>query len=299
MNPLPALDAVRCFVLAARLLNFRAASRAVGLTPAALGKRIQQLEDQAGAPLFHRTTRRVELTEAGLALLPHAQRLLEAAEDCLRASRGELGPPPMQLTLGTRHELGLSWLVPLLPRLREAAPSVTFHLYFGAGQDLENRVRTQEIDAAVSSRQLRDPLLHGERLHVERYTFVGSPALLARRPFDSAEDAADHDLIDAHTDLPLFHYWLDAQPDLTPPRFARVILMGTIAAIRALVLAGEGLAVLPSYLVADDLARGALAQVLPETGTREDHFRLLFRHDDPRRHLFLSLAEVMRAAPLC
>lgn len=91
MNPLPALDAVRCFVLAARLLNFRAASRAVGLTPAALGKRIQQLEDQAGAPLFHRTTRRVELTEAGLALLPHAQRLLEAAEDCLRASRGELG----------------------------------------------------------------------------------------------------------------------------------------------------------------------------------------------------------------
>src|SRR5262249_3578107 len=75
----PSLESLRCFAEAARLLNFRAAARAVALTPAALGQRIQQLEGQLGRPLFHRSTRRVTLSEAGLALLPHAQRALEAA----------------------------------------------------------------------------------------------------------------------------------------------------------------------------------------------------------------------------
>ena len=75
----PSLESLRCFVEAARLLNFRAASRAVALTPAALGQRIAQLEAQIGRPLFHRTTRRVTLSEAGLALLGHAQQTLEAA----------------------------------------------------------------------------------------------------------------------------------------------------------------------------------------------------------------------------
>src|SRR5262249_49525589 len=91
--PLPSFDSLRCFLEAARLLNFRAAARAVALTPAALGQRIAQLEGQIGRPLFHRTTRRVTLSEAGLALLGHAQRALEAADACVRAGRGETGPP--------------------------------------------------------------------------------------------------------------------------------------------------------------------------------------------------------------
>lgn len=69
---LPSLDSLRCFAAAARLLNFRAAARTVALTPAALGQRIQKLEEELGAQLFRRTTRSVALTEAGLALLPAA-----------------------------------------------------------------------------------------------------------------------------------------------------------------------------------------------------------------------------------
>ena len=143
---LPDLDSLRCFVEAARYLNFRAAAGAVGLTPAALGQRIRQLEEQYGVQLFYRTTRRVEPTEAGLALLPAAQRALEVAWECGQAARGDLGPVPIDLRLGTRHELGLSWVLPMLPKLAERHPAITFHLYFGEGHDLELRVRTQEID---------------------------------------------------------------------------------------------------------------------------------------------------------
>src|SRR3954453_17983436 len=109
---LPSLESLHCVVEAARFLNFRAAAQAVGLTPAALGQRIRQLEEQIGAPLFQRTTRRVMLSEAGLALLPHATPVLGGAAEGVGAGRGEIGPAPMELVLGTRHELGMSWIVP-------------------------------------------------------------------------------------------------------------------------------------------------------------------------------------------
>ena len=73
------------FVEAARALNFRAAARAVNLTPAALGQRIKPLEEMMETQLFRRTTRSVMLTEAGLALVPYAKRALQAAADCGRA----------------------------------------------------------------------------------------------------------------------------------------------------------------------------------------------------------------------
>ncbi len=295
---LPSIDSIRCFVEAARFLNFRAAARAVSLTPAALGKRIQQLEDQLGTSLFHRTTRRVELTEAGLALLPRARALLDAAEACVRAGRGETGPPEMALMVGTRHELGLSWLVPILPALRAALPHITFHLYFSSGPDLEMRVHTQEIDCAVTSRHVTDPRIDMIRLHSEDYALVGQPALLARQPLERDEDAAAHTLIDAHADLPLFRYWRDAPEGGDRLRFGRVLCMGTIAAIRALVLSGEGVGVLPRYLVAGDLSSGALEELFVGVKPLTDHFRLIFRADDPRRSVFVALAGQMLAEPL-
>src|SRR5689334_25354523 len=66
--PSLSFESLRCFLAAARLLNFRNASRAVALTPAAFGQRIRQLEEQLGVELFARTTRSVSLTERGIAL---------------------------------------------------------------------------------------------------------------------------------------------------------------------------------------------------------------------------------------
>jgi len=295
---LPDLDSLRCFVEAARLLNFRAASKAVGLTPAALGQRIKQLEVQMEVQLFHRTTRKVELTEAGLALLPAARRTLEHAWDCTRAARGDLGPAPMDLRLGTRHELGLSWIVPMLPGLAEAHPALTFHLYFGSGQDLELRVRTQEIDCAVSSRRITDPAVDGIRIHREDYLLVATPELLARAPLDSVDDARNHTLVDVSTDLALFRYWRDAADADDSMAFRSERYMGTIAAIRHAVLQGIGVAVLPEYLIRPDLQAGRLVPLLPDVEPAHDFFRLIHRRDDPRVSTFRRLAATMAEEPL-
>lgn len=291
-------DSLRCFVEAARLLNFRATGRAVGLTPAAVGQRIRQLEELLGVKLFHRTTRAIVLTEAGLAMLPYAERALEAGAACIKAARGDLGPPAMELTLGTRHELGLSWVVPALPKLRAAHPGLTLHLYFGSGPDLLLRVRSLDIDCAVTSSRLSDPKLEAVRLHEETYAFVGQHKLLADKPMRRSEDAARHVLIDTNEALPLFRYWRDAPGAFDSLAFGSVLRIGTISAIRQLVLQGEGLAVLPHYFVRDDLDAKRLARVFPRVKPLTDSFRLVYRADDPRASVYAGLAGTLRSWPL-
>ena len=295
---LPSIDSLRCFVAAARLLNFRAAARAVALTPAALGQRIQKLEDELGASLFRRTTRAVTLTEAGLALLPVAERCLEAAADCARATRGEIGPPPMEITLGTRYELGMSWIVPQLDRLAALLPTVDVHLYYGSGSDLLLRVRTMEIDCAVTSSRFTDPKLDVMRLHREEYVFVGAPSLLEKRPLARDEHAAAHTLLDETPALPLFRYFRDAPGGGDRLHFKRIVRLGGIAAIRQRVLEGAGVAVLPAYLVAGDLAAKKLRRVMPKVALLDDWFRLVFRADDAKRPVYEKLAASMIEVPL-
>lgn len=295
---LHSLDSLRCFVAAARLLNFRNAARASALTPAAFGQRIKQLEEQLEATLFQRTTRSMTLTEAGLALLPWAERCLEAADQCARAARGETGPPPADLILGTRQELGMSWVLPQYDRLVDSHPWLSLHLYFGSGPDLLLRVRTMEIDCAITSTRLTDPKLDSVRLHREDYVFCGSSALLDATPLTRPEHAERHTLLDTAPNLPLYRYWRDAPGGGDRLRFARVISLGGIEAIRARALRGSGVAVLPEYLIRRDLKTRTLRKVFPKIAPLPDYFRLVFRAGDPRRSLFDSIAASMNAVPL-
>lgn len=295
---LPDIESLRCFVVAARTLNFRRASQEVGLTPAALGQRIKQLEEQVEVALFVRTTRKVELTEAGLAMLPRAQATLEQAESCVMAARGELGPSPMDITIGTRHELGLSWIQPMLPSLGQRFDHINFHLFFGSGEDLNRRVLGRELDCAISSRRAIEPNLDFMQLHQEDYVFVGEASLLEREPAPDESSLEGHRLIDVGPQLHLLHYLRQTEASIDPQSFGAFRWMGTISAIRSAVLAGQGLAVLPLYLVRDDLSAGRIAHVWPERTLMHDWFRLLFRADDPRVSLFRALGQAMRSQSL-
>lgn len=295
---LHSLDNLRCFVAGARLKNFARAAKLNALTPAAFGQRIKQLEEQVGQQLFVRTTRSVQLTEAGSAMLPWAQRTLDCADECVRAVSGEAFVPALELTLGTRHELGMSWVLPQLDVLTQIRPALRIHLYFGSGPDLLLRTRSVDIDCAITSSRFHDARLDSLRLHRENYVLVAATKLLKQTPLNSRKDAARHVLLDISPDLPLFRYWKDAPDGTEAMSFARVECLGTIGAIRARVLRGAGVATLPEYLVTEDLARGRLRQVLPKVALLHDYFRLVFRANDARRPLFEELAEKLRQAPL-
>lgn len=294
---LPDLESLRCFEAAATLLNFRAAAQRVALSPAAFSDRIRRLEEQAGCTLFTRTTRTVTLTDEGLRLLPRARALLESASVVFASARGGASHP-VELTLGTRYELGLSWLVPALPRLERAHPDRTLHLRFGEGPDLLARLRHGELDGAITSARLADGTFDFATLHPETYAFVGSARLMEAAPFRSPLDAHGHTLLDLDPGLPLFRYLRDATEKTADWRFRRVECLGTIAAVRQRLLQHHGLAVLPLYFIQADLTAGRLRRLLPRITLRSDAFRLLWRSDHPRAATLKRLSKELQALPL-
>jgi LysR family transcriptional regulator, glycine cleavage system transcriptional activator len=295
--PLPQVDGLRCFLAGAKTLNFRQASKHVALTPAAFGHRIRQLEDDIGADLFLRTTRSVQLTEVGLRLLPCAKKAVAALAECsVLATNGDF--PKTELVIGSRHELGLSWIMPLIDPLLAKSPWLSVHMYFGSGTDLIARVRQGLLDCAITSTPIDDSRLEGLRLHQEDYAFVGSKTLLARSAFKTAVQAENFALIDVDDALPLYRYFREASNAPTLPNFAQVQRFGTIEAIRQRVLVGAGVAVLPYYLIKGDVAAGRLVRLFPKVKLLSDYFRLIIRKDDPRRTLFNPLVDFFRAHPL-
>ncbi|GMV40893.1 MAG: transcriptional regulator [Myxococcales bacterium] len=295
---LPDIETLRCFVAAARTLHFKTAASHVMLSPSALSARVRALEELVGVPLFDRTTRTVRLTPAGEALLPHAQRCLEEARACIEAVVEVDESLPFALTVGTRFELGMSWVLPELKRMREQRPERLLDLYFGDSADLLERVRSGRIDAMISSVRLTLGDLRYAPLHEERYVFVGEPGLIADRPLTEPEHAMAHVLLDAHPDLPLFRYFLDAAPVSDVWAFRGAEHLGTIAAVRYRLLEGAGVAVLPRYFVEPDLAAGRLVPLVEHVEPHRDFFRLIWRGSHPMEHELQLLAAELRSVPL-
>ncbi len=295
---LPDLESLRCFEAAAVYGNFRVAATKVALSPAAFSGRIKRLEEQLGAQIFVRTTRRVTLTPLGRRLLLQAQRCLLEARRCLDIVRAEGGDTPYEITLGTRYELGLSWLLPSLATLESMRPARTIHLFFGDGQDLVGHTSRGSLDCLVSSTRLITAGLRYVQLHPEDYALVASPRLLGRSPLERPEHARAHVLVDLHGDLPLFRYFIDAQRDGEVWSFLRTRYLGTIAAVREFLLDGGGVAVLPCYFVAEALREGSLVRVMSERPLQTDAFRLIWRAGHPLDEELAQLGEDLRAIPL-
>lgn len=291
--PLPPIDSLRCFVAAAEHLNFRRAASEVGLTPAALSQRIKQLEDQLGCVLFERSSRHVSMTPAGQALLERARPALAALRAC--AELGSVAPTQTRFVVGTRFELGISWLVPSLVALRSARPQWHVDLLFGSGSEVLARLEQGQADAIITSAPVAHTDWHAEVLHPEVYVMLAAPELLARVPFEQPEDSAAHVLLDIDGSLPLLRYAASVCPGLA---FADLWRCGTGAAVHELACAGLGVAVLPLHMVADDLARGRLRRVLPDVELLTDSFRLIYRRSSPLAATLGQLAAWLREQPL-
>lgn len=296
MRELPSIENLQCFIAAAEQLHFRRAAEQVFLTPAAFSQRIKQLEDQLGHALFERSTRQVRLTQAGMRLLPQARSAVRASLRCVEELESQGARTPIRLTLGTRFELGLSWVVPALTELPDSLSHLDVHLYFGSGEDILDRLERRTIDAVITSA----PQAHGAWtstfLHKEEYVFVGATSLLQRSPLERVEHATRHTLLDINMELPLMRYVHSVLP--RPMRFAHVRACGAGGAILELALAGLGVAVLPLYMAAPMLERGRLQRIMPELSPLSDTFRLISYQDNLHTHAISELADFFATRPL-
>ena len=258
---LPPLNALRAFEAAARLGNFKDAATELGVTHGAISRHVRSLEDWLGPPaLFRRLNRRVELTPTGVALLqettPALDRLAAAAE---RHHARDGRAPAAVLRVNALATFSLRWLLPRLGQFRERHPGIEVRL----------TTSNNPVDAL---RETYDVVIRGgpdtfygytSRLFLtERRLPVCSPTLLARLPLNDIDDLRRHTLLHASTLPRVWPDWLAAAgvSDLEP---AGSLTFDHFYLILEAALAGLGIAMGPTALIAGDLQSGRLLTPFP------------------------------------
>ncbi|MCZ6830007.1 MAG: LysR family transcriptional regulator [Gammaproteobacteria bacterium] len=140
---------LQAFLLVAEHSSFSRAAEKLHLTQPAVSKRVASLESQLGKALFDRIGRRVTLTEAGAALLPHARAIwqnLRQAEQSIRDLSGEVAG---SLLLGTSHHIGLHRLPPILRRFSNTYPQVKLDIGFMDSEQAYAQIMQGAVELAV------------------------------------------------------------------------------------------------------------------------------------------------------
>jgi LysR family transcriptional regulator, glycine cleavage system transcriptional activator len=285
---LPATEDLRCFVAAAAELNFRRAAARVGLTPAALGQRVRQMEQRLGVTLFERTTRRVRLTEAGERLLPEARYTLDRLFRLGELARGS--GSERRLTISADARLGASWLISALDDFEEENPGWIIDFDVDAPDACLKKLSQGAVDAAAVVARSPDPRWVNQRLLELPFAIVASPRLVAPQSPDGLESVGAHTLLTASTSL---------QPELQAgAAYERVRSCGSWRGARELALRGRGVAHVPRRLVLEELRRGDLIEVLEGTEGAPAALFLVHPGAGPDAPLCAELANSLRGAPI-
>jgi DNA-binding transcriptional LysR family regulator len=138
---------LRSFVAVVDSGGFTRAAKLLNSTQSTVSAQIQRLEEEAGRPLFVRSTRSVQLTSAGEGLLGYARTILRLNEDARLRLSGERHAG--RVRIGVSEDLTGNWLPKLLQRLSRQYPKVEVELEIGVGSRLFKMVEIQELDLAV------------------------------------------------------------------------------------------------------------------------------------------------------
>ncbi|MGO4306705.1 MULTISPECIES: LysR family transcriptional regulator [unclassified Cupriavidus] len=146
------LKQLRCFLAVAEAGTFTAAALRLCMTQSALTATIQQMEEAIGLRMFDRTTRRVVMTDHAERFVADAERVVNgfdsAVSDLVALARGDRG----HIRIGAASSVIRQFLVPALPRFREAYPGITISLRNPAAQQTERLVLEGEVDFAIDSK---------------------------------------------------------------------------------------------------------------------------------------------------
>jgi LysR family glycine cleavage system transcriptional activator len=253
---LPSLTALEFFDAAARHLNFTRAAAELSVTQGAISRQIRMLEDRVGQQLFVRSRRRLALTPIGIDYASAVRSLLEHAESTTMRIFGPSEAPPA-LTIASLPTFGSRWLAPRLAEFVARYPDIRLtictyiepFMFSSSNADVAIHFGTDTWPGAMCT-----------RLMGERSVPVGAPSLLASVP---EGERLRRLLLIHHTTrstgwLQLFaQLGLPATLALQGPRFDHFYMMIQAA------ISGLGLALLPQFLIENELQTGALARVAP------------------------------------
>lgn len=257
------LAQLRVFVVVAEEGGFAAAARRLGMSPPAVTRAVSGLEAELGVRLLHRTTRHVRRTDVGERFLHDSRRILAEVEEAAASARGAQLVPQGELALTAPVMFGRLHVAPLLINFLAQHPQVSARVMF---LDRVVHLLDEGFDVAVRIAHLADSSLSALRVGQVRRIVVASPSYLAvhGEPRDPQELAHHLGIGFAQPGGGTRRWTFGAASgelaDMPQPRLP--LLVNSVDAALAAALAGQGLAMMLSYQVREDLAAGRLVRVL-------------------------------------
>jgi DNA-binding transcriptional LysR family regulator len=252
------LNDMAVFVEVVKARSFRRAAATIGMPNSTLSRRISGLEKAIGLRLLHRTTRRIELTEAGQLYFERCKRIVDEARLAHEQLGEMLAQPSGVLRVSLPVDFASIHLAPLIAEFARRYPGISFEL------DLTPRrvdLVTEPFDVAIRMGESPDSnLIARQFARLPRHLYA-SPRYLERsgEPNEPG-DLAQHQCLC----MPRATTWTlkDATKEVEVAASGRFTL-NSVGMIRRLATLDIGIALLAEDIVADDLANGRLRRVLP------------------------------------
>jgi len=285
------LHQLEAFVTVAAFRSFHRSAEALYLSQPAVSARIQALERLLGKRLFERDGRTIRLTDAGEALLPHAERAIQALAEGQHAVQQTTGPTAGPLTLAAVPTICTYLLPEVLKRFRARNESWKVIIRTGHSRDVLQMVLSEEAEIGLA-RSLSHPQV--ETIHLARDPFV-----LVVYPKHRFSSTAKVTLEEVATEPLIFFDRGSSDWTLLTAAFRRqgllpnvVLELDTIEATKKMVEGGVGISLLPQLAIRREINEGTLMPVKLSSAALPrrtiDLIYLRGRHLDERAHTFVQ-----------
>ena len=272
------LKAMETFVRVVREGSFAAASDQLGLSRAIVTKHVMQLEKQLGARLINRTTRRFSVTEIGRTYFDFCIRVLEemAAQDALVTRLQE--EPRGAIKVLAPKSFGSLYLGNIVSEFMERYPEIRVTLMLSDVSMHALDLVEHGFDLAIRVQAPHDSSLVARRIGSLQWVLCASPAYLAAHGEpERLEDLARHKCLlhSKHGD----GVWpFQAAQGEASVKVAGAMVTNSVMVLHQVARNDMGIALLPTYCVGPDLARGTLKQILPVYSGPHESIYVLFPH---------------------
>jgi len=280
------LDHLRQMAIFARTIDhgsFRAAARAMNVSPSVVSHQVSQLEEKLGTALIYRSTRSLALTSDGEQLLSSARKMIEAAESGLNAISDQGSEPTGELKITMPAIMGHSDLINQFADFSAKHQKVRLNVDLS---DTRKNLIRDGYDLAIRVGWLQDSALIARKLGTESRRLVAAKSYLETCPTpETPADLADWDWLEltpVRKQKQVFHK--EGHRPVTVNPTSR-ISVNDAHALYQFVRAGAGLAFVPDFLVEADRANGLMDLVLPDWHLEDLGVYAVWPHNAPKHGL--------------
>jgi DNA-binding transcriptional LysR family regulator len=254
------LDAMRAFVNVVAHSSYAEAGRTLGLTRSAISKAVQELEHLLGARLLDRTTRKVSATEAGLAYYESAVDILARVEETELKIASLHDEPRGVLKINAPVSFGVLHLAPVLARFMASYPDLKIEATLN---DRFIDPIEEGVDVTIRIGALASSSLIARKLAPARRVLIASPNYLTSAPnLETADDLINHRCLSYGHTTTLQNWQLLHNGETINAPIHSVMCSNNGDVLRDAAILGQGIAMLPTFLVGPDLKSGRLTVVL-------------------------------------